>query len=81
MKELEKDISENIKKYIDAVFEAKRRTTLAVTNIASSSVLGLVARELGVQVFAGFILGGGVLGAALTVAVFVRAKKKFDKEK
>mmetsp|Transcript_39427 Transcript_39427/g.35177 ORF Transcript_39427/g.35177 Transcript_39427/m.35177 type:complete len:132 (+) Transcript_39427:1467-1862(+) len=75
------DISKNLKEYITAVADAKQRTTVLATNTISSGVLGLIAREVGVRVFAGFLIGGGAIGAALTVVVFLRAKKNFDKSK
>ena len=81
LKEIKEDVKQSIKEYIQAANETKAKTTAVATNIVASGALGLVAREVGIRMLAGFLVGGGAIGAGLCILAFIKAKRKFDQAK
>jgi len=79
--EIKEDIKVNLKEYMSAAFDAKARSAAVATNFVASGLIGFVAREAAVKVVAGVLVGGGAIGAALTVYTFIQAKKKWDEAK
>jgi len=75
------EIKQNLAEYMTATKNAKVKSAAVAGNLVASGVMGFLAREAAVKALAGFLVGGGAIGAALTIYTFVQAKKKWDEAK
>ena len=76
-----KELDDAIKNFRTDDSSGQAKGYAAASAVATSVLIGYVAREAAVKVVAGLIGGGGVLGVALAAYSIYEAKKKFDKHK
>jgi len=73
------EIQKNLQDYKNSSVNLKNRTAAIIPSLMSSGLLGYAAREVTIRIFAGFLFGGGVIGAAFTMYALYDTKKKLKK--